>query len=60
MCDKNSPTDEDLLTLASQDKPITRDELGIKSPATKDGLRTLAEGFDFLQSLNLNENNNDD
>lgn len=60
MCDKNSQTDKDLTTLASQDRPITRDELGIESPATKDGLRTLVEGFDFLQSLNLNENNNDD
>lgn len=49
MCQKNTPTDDELLAMASQDRPISRYELGIQTPSTSDGLQVLSEGFNFLQ-----------
>ncbi len=49
MCQKNNPSDDEILALASQDRQISRDELGIQTPSTPDGLQSLNEGFNFLQ-----------
>lgn len=49
MCCRNTPTDDEMLKMASQERPIQRDELGIQTPSTQDGLQVLTEGFDFLQ-----------
>jgi len=38
-------SDDKILELASQDRPITREELGIDAPRTNDGLQILNEGF---------------
>lgn len=35
--------------LAGQDRPIDREEIGIKAPKSSDGLQALNEGFNFLQ-----------
>lgn len=40
-------TDDEMIELAKQDRPISRDELGIQTPSTSDGLQILNEGFDF-------------
>ena len=52
MYHRNTPTDDEMLAIASQDRPISRDELGIQTPSTIDGLRSLNEGFNFLQFNN--------
>ena len=38
-------SDDKMLELASQDRPITREELGIAAPQTNDGFQILNEGF---------------
>ena len=43
------PSDDYILKLAQEDRPITREELGINTPRTYDGLQTLSEGFDLFQ-----------
>lgn len=54
MCNKEY--DDEMLLMASQDRPISREELGIKTPKTNDGLQSLNEGFDFLQFNEKNKN----
>lgn len=49
MCYGNTPTDDEMLKMAGQERPIQRDELGIQTPSTQDGLQALNEGFNFLQ-----------
>lgn len=49
MSQKNTLTDDEMLAMASQDKSISREELGIQTLSTPDGLQALNEGFDFLQ-----------
>lgn len=49
MCKNNNLTDDKMLKLASEDRPIQRDEIGIEAPSTKDGMQVLNEGFNFLQ-----------
>lgn len=39
--------DNDDLVKASQDVPISREELGIESPDTEDGLKEVSEGIDL-------------
>lgn len=57
MCQKNStPTDDEMLAIASQDKPISRDDLGIQAQSTPDGLQALNEGFNFLQFNDQSKN----
>ena len=57
MCQKNStPIDDEMLAMASQDKPISRDNLGIQTPSTPDGLQALNEGFNFLQFNDQSKN----
>lgn len=46
----NIPNDDDQMwDLAGQDRPIDREEIGIKAPKSSDGLQALNEGFNFLQ-----------
>ena len=40
--------DDNDLVKASQDVPISREELGIKSPDTEDGLKEVSEGIDLF------------
>ena len=49
MCKQNNPTDDEMLAMARQDRPISREELGMQTASTNDGLQSLQEGFDFLQ-----------
>ena len=56
MCQKNTPTDDEMLAMASQDRPISRDEIGIQTPSTSDGLQALNEGFNFLQFNDQSKN----
>ena len=49
MCKQNNPTDDEMLAMARQDRPISREELGMQTASTSDGLQSLQEGFDFLQ-----------
>lgn len=47
-------TDDEILELAKQDKPISRKELGIVTPLTEDGLQILDESickFPILDKL---------
>ena len=39
--DSNTPTDDEMIAMAKQDRPIQREELGIQTPKTKDGLVKL-------------------
>ena len=49
VCKQNNPTDDEMLAMARQDRPISREELGMQTASTNDGLQSLQEGFDFLQ-----------
>lgn len=46
------PNDDQMWDLAGQDRPISREEIGIDTPTSSDGLQALNEGFDFLQFNN--------
>ena len=48
-------TDDEMLKLATEDRAISREELGIKNEAEPEGLNTLPEGFDlsFCPIINL-------
>ena len=39
--DSNTPTDDEMIAMAKQDRSIQREELGIQTPRTKDGLVKL-------------------
>ena len=51
MCKKASPSDDEMIAMAKEDRPISREELGISPSTTSDGLQYLGEGFDFLQFI---------
>lgn len=42
---------DDMLELARQDRPVSREELGIDYTDSIDGLQTLNEGFDFKSKI---------
>ena len=60
MCELKKLTDDEILKIAQKDRTYTRDELGIQTPAEENGLKTLTEGFDFLQSNTIHINENKD
>lgn len=45
-------TDEEMLKAASEDRPISREELGIKYPTTEDGFNILPDGL-FSHNTNI-------
>ena len=56
MGDNKDISDDEMLAMASQDRPISREELGIQTPSTNDGLQALNEGFNFLQFNDQSKN----
>lgn len=52
MCKVNSTKDDHMWDLAGQDRSISREEIGVNTPKTQDGLQALNEGFNFLQFNN--------
>ena len=48
MC-KKELSDEEILNLARAERPISREELGINTPKSKDGLQALNEGVEILK-----------
>lgn len=49
MCKVNIQNDDQMWDLAGQDRTISREEIGVDTPKSSDGLQALNEGFSFLQ-----------
>ena len=55
---KHVPNPEDFTSndrfwaMASSNQPIRREDIGIKSSRTEDGLQTFTEGFDLSRLFN--------
>ena len=56
MCDISNLSDDDMLAIAKEDRSVSREEIGIQQPTTKDGMQLLGEGFDFLQFSDQDSN----
>ena len=52
----NVASDDQMWDLAGQDRSISRDEIGVDTPKSHDGLQALNEGFNFLQFNNQGGN----
>lgn len=48
MCKKELSNDE-ILSMARKEQPISREELGINTPKSGDGLQALNEGLEILK-----------
>lgn len=49
MCKEKTPNDDQMWDLAGQNRPISREEIGVDTPKSPDGLQVLNEGVNFLQ-----------
>lgn len=52
MCKVNASNDDQMWDLAGQDRTISREEIGVDTPKSSDGLQAMYEGINFLQFNN--------